>query len=524
MITFAQLASADSGAWRAAGAAWLRLVSSVGDEEVVVTGSGRGLRADWAGPAATAATARVAEISTGLSALRVPLTQVQQVLAAHAEAIDRARAMLTAGVAEAAGTRVEVTADGRVVLDVREAPPAPWEAALAARTAERITAALSLASRADEETSRTLTDLARGAETGWAEAPASGPPGGGAGAVRLWWSGLTPAQRRWLITHQPDVVGSLHGVPAADRDLANREWLHREHARLSGLRDTLHGMRGAEDELARIQSRLAGLDALDRRLDGGEPRAYLLGLDTRGDGRVILALGDPDLADNVLTFVPGAGSDLSGAVTGLIDRTAAMSSAATAADPTLSTSSILWLDFDSPDLTQAISTSYADAARGALHGFQEGLTITHDGEIGQQTLVGHSYGSLVIGEAARDRGIAADDLVFLGSPGVGVRHAADLHVDPGAVWSSHAGHDPIQFATPNPVQAALDQVFGRYLADPMSQLWHGHNPSDPEFGGHAFTSAEGGDLRHAHSSYWDSGNPALSTVGVIASGHDDRLK
>ncbi|MBB5871526.1 hypothetical protein F4553_004905 [Allocatelliglobosispora scoriae] len=524
MITFARLASADIDAWRSAGDAWRRLAASVGDGEAHITGSGQGLRADWAGPAATAATAQVAAIGADLAALRVPLTQIQQVLATHAEAIERARRLLIAGVDGVEDTRVVVTAEGRVELDVRGAPPAPWEAALAARTAERISAALTMASRADAETSRALSELAKAAETHWTEAPPSCPPGGGAGAVRLWWSGLTPAQRRWLIAHQPDVIGSLDGVPAADRDLANREWLSREHARLSGLRDALHGKRGAEDELARIESRLAGLSALERRLDGGEPRGYLLGLDTRGDGRVILALGDPDRSDNVLTYVPGAGSELNGGVAGLIDRTATMSAAATAADPTLSTSSILWLDFDSPDAMQATSAAYAHAAQHALHDFQQGLTITHDGEIGQQTLVGHSYGSLVIGETARDRGVAADDLVFLGSAGVGVDHAADLHLDPGAVWSSHARHDPIQLAAPNPLQAALDQMLGPYLGDPMTRLWHGVNPSDTGFGGHRFTSADGGELGHAHSSYWDSGNPGLAAVGAIASGHDDRLK
>lgn len=524
MITYAQLAATDSGEWRAAGSAWRRLASSVGDSEHAIMGSGRDLRADWNGPAATAATTKVAEISHRLSEFRVPFAQVEQVLAAHAEAVGRARAMLAAGVAGAEGSRVHITAEGRVDLDVTQRPPAPWEAALVARTAKCISAALTLANRADAETSRALADLAAGAETQWTAPPPSYPPSGGAGAVKLWWAGLTPAQRRWLIAHQPELIGGLDGVPAADRDLANREWLIRERARLSALRDGLRGRPGAEGELARVEARLSGLAVVEGRLGASEPRAYLLGLDTRGDGRMILALGDPDHAGNVLTFVPGSGVALDRGISSSIDRMATMGAAANAADPTVRTSSILWLDYDSPDFAEAVSSSRAHDARTALHDFQAGLAATHDGEIGQQTVVGHSYGTLVIGETARDLGLAADDVVFLGSPGVGVEHAADLHINPDTVWSSHADHDPIQYAAPSLRQIIKDLPMGRYYGDPMTYLWHGHNPSDPGFGGHVFASADGGALAHAHSSYWDNGNPALSTIGTIASGHDDKLK
>ncbi|MEK8109345.1 alpha/beta hydrolase [Micromonospora sp. M12] len=46
-------------------------------------------------------------------------------------------------------------------------------------------------------------------------------------------------------------------------------------------------------------------------------------------------------------------------------------------------------------------------------------------------MLGHSYGSLVVGVAAREHGLAADALVFVGSPGVGVSHAAELGVPSG---------------------------------------------------------------------------------------------
>ena len=49
-----------------------------------------------------------------------------------------------------------------------------------------------------------------------------------------------------------------------------------------------------------------GLNALaDRLADGDGPRGYLLRLDLAGEGRAVVALGDPDRADNVLTHVRG---------------------------------------------------------------------------------------------------------------------------------------------------------------------------------------------------------------------------
>ena len=41
-----------------------------------------------------------------------------------------------------------------------------------------------------------------------------------------------------------------------------------------------------------------------------DPRAYLLRLDLCEEGRVVIALGDPDRADNVVTHVPGMTAEL----------------------------------------------------------------------------------------------------------------------------------------------------------------------------------------------------------------------
>src|SRR5436305_1685504 len=45
--------------------------------------------------------------------------------------------------------------------------------------------------------------------------------------VAAWWHGLSPAQRRTLLDRHPELVGDLDGVPATDRDVANRVRLAR---------------------------------------------------------------------------------------------------------------------------------------------------------------------------------------------------------------------------------------------------------------------------------------------------------
>lgn len=45
------------------------------------------------------------------------------------------------------------------------------------------------------------------------------------------------------------------------------------------------------------------------------------------------------------------------------------------------------------------------------------------------------------------------------------------------------------------------------------ELWFGHDPADPGFGGRVFRSGRGG-----HSGYWDPGNPALDGMARVVLG------
>ena len=181
--------------------------------------------------------------------------------------------------------------------------------------------------------------------------------------------------------------------------------------------------------------------------------------------------------------------------------------------PGASTSAVMWLDYDAPDFVdEGAGRGRAEAAVAGLRRFQDGLRATHDGPAAHLTVLGHSYGSLVVGTAATGGGLAADDVVFVGSPGVGVDSAAELRMPPGRVWSSTARATSSigrrwrraacsrtwRWPDALPVAGPL-AAFGR----PEDELWHGHNPSDPAFGARAFPSQPDA----GHIGYWEPGRP-----------------
>jgi hypothetical protein len=129
-------------------------------------------------------------------------------------------------------------------------------------------------------------------------------------------------------------------------------------------------------------------------------------------------------------------------------------------------------------------------------------------------VLGHSYGSTVVGHTARDTGLDADDVIFVGSPGVGVAHAGELGLPAGHVWASTAAYDPIRLT-----------IAGRTLADALlapsgDDLWFGADPSGTRFGAQVFNGAPGSPLHpvRTHDGYFNETNPAFDTIVDIATG------
>jgi hypothetical protein len=344
-----------------------------------------------------------------------------------------------------------------------------------------------------------------------AKAIAEGTSGMSPEQVNQWWEGLSDAERQSLMEDHPEWVGPVDGIPTEFRDTANRTLLDNRidglDSQIAAKEQALHGMDPESEEYERAKAELDGLktdrDELsnlqDKITTDGDPRTssdtgqqyYLLGFDTENSGKAIIAIGNPDTADNVNAYVPGTSSSLA-VVGGLLHRTETLASDAQFYAPGEETATVMWLGYDAPDdLLEATDGKWAEEGSENLESFTQGIRATAEGEPSNLTLTGHSYGTTMVGTAAATEGVDADNIVFIGSPGVGVDTASALGVDESNVWASTNDEDAIQYA---PV--------------------HGTAPVDEDFGGNTFTSdspREGSDWWKFwegpvgnHSSYWDT--------------------
>src|SRR5579875_1031904 len=381
-------------------------------------------------------------------------------------------------------------------------------------------------------------------------------------AVSAWWRMLPAARQRQLIGAAPAVAGWLDGLPAPVRDQANRKVFWSAYARLTAeaarltaelagastgvlgvpvlgsLINDADGTAARQAQLARIEGLLHGMNAIKAVLGqpgqgrSGLPPVYLLGFDAGGLGHTIVSIGDPDTAQNVVTYVPGLSSGFPSSVPGDLRRTSLLWRQAFRFEPTARTASIYWLGYDAPQLDLKLSpsslsalglaedaqvafTADATAAAPKLADFAAGLAAAHDPSFAAHTvMLGHSYGSLVVGEAAvRAPGKLANDLVFVGSPGVGVNRATQLGVAASHVFAGAAANDPVPDLPPaNPVD-----WFNSYSAH------FGTDPASPQFGGRDFYVDPGKmvtplDPIGAHSQYWDVGSASLRNLARITDG------
>ncbi|WET81758.1 alpha/beta hydrolase [Amycolatopsis sp. QT-25] len=462
----------------------------------------------WTGEAATTASIRGESLISTLERLVAEASAVRRGAHEVQIALDRIVAFVPETDELAYRSGLAIGPGGELSVSVA----LPDQARVLAELADRIEQGLRRAADVDADFAAILgralrgeiTDqdggtLAQAADAGAARSGLSiiGPPENGSpGDNKAWWASLSDTAKVALLQENPGLVGNLDGIPAVDRDAANRAVLAREIARLRG------------------DPKLQGLEAIERRLARSEPQAFLLGLDTSGDGKAIVSAGNPDTAANVATYVPGTGSELA-KIGGDLDRSDKMWAAATTSGSP-STAVITWLGYDAPnEITDAASDEYADGGKAALAGFQDGLRETHQGPPSHNTVLGHSYGTTVVGYAAVDGGLAADELVFVASPGVGAHDVGDLHLD-GVNQAEIGKHVHATVAEHDMINLANVEIAGY---DPIL----GQDPADADFGGQVFTSAPGTDgwsgySTEAHSEYWEDNNPALRNVGLIIAG------
>jgi pimeloyl-ACP methyl ester carboxylesterase len=261
---------------------------------------------------------------------------------------------------------------------------------------------------------------------------------------------------------------------------------------------------------ANVSTRLHMLRQVQAALVPGDSRLprRLLSLDSEGQGRAVVVVGDLATADYVTYLVPGMFYSVDAQIrnwTEVADQLAAQqqrwlaweTSATGAAAPTVAV--VAWIGYHAPTFANIATTDAAEEGADALVQGLDELFALRAGDAPHVTVVGHSYGSTTAMIALSGGRVEVDDLVVLGSPGGPVASAAELDAADG-VWVGAAAWDPI---------ATLG--------------YYGSQPGSAEFGARALGVGGGVDAvtglelsgAAGHNDYFVPGGETLRNLAVV---------
>ena len=340
-----------------------------------------------------------------------------------------------------------------------------------------------------------------------------------------WWTLLTPAEQDRLIRTDPGRYGALTGLPAVARDTANRILLARdlatlgakEHAGTLTAADAraLAGMRQIARQLAKVEGTLDRWthQRLQAQLLVYDPRAFC------GQGRAAIVVGDLDTARNVAVTVPGFSSDVPTYLDNLTGNALNLYDASRSADPGQSTAVVAWLGYDAPGYSNVATDDAAEAGARLLAADVGSIQDSRAGNPPHLTVVGHSYGSTTTGIALANDNLRPDDVVFIGSPGVGrATHATDLHLAASHVYTGANSSDAVTYTTRIPETV----TFPPRTWDPL-----GEDPASGEFGATRFQAeaADRGTLPDVadHSKYYDTWSESLHNIANVVTGQYSKV-
>jgi len=271
------------------------------------------------------------------------------------------------------------------------------------------------------------------------------------------------------------------------------------HARLLAARERLRRTVDAGTATDAERKRLKTLDELLTPVKGTavdahgkvveveRPRQFL-SVDPEGQGRAVEVIGDLEQARNVAVLVPGMGNSLD-TFRGQSDRADLIRQEAGPG-----TATIAWLDYDSPQgFVEAASKQAALDGGPRLARFLTELDALTDATT---TLVGHSYGTDVVGQALLNGG-RADRVVLTGSPGI------TKYVDEAA--------DFVQPAT----RLYVERAPGDYVS---YSEWHGPDPATFPDAIRMATNSDEAVSVHWHNEYYRVNSEALRNIGRVVRG------
>jgi len=208
------------------------------------------------------------------------------------------------------------------------------------------------------------------------------------------------------------------------------------------------------------------------------------------------AFGELSAARHIAVIVPGVGRELN-----LVHDW--LPWAQNLYEATERSAVVLWKGYDDPgDLAVAVADLAIEDRRaqdGAKRLSAFVTLLQEDEPAGERsvTVVAHSFGSVVAGEALANYAMACTDVVVLGSPGIGVENIEKLHLQAGHFFAEKAPRDLV---------AGLGVV--------------GTDPASLTFGGTRMaTNGPGRPDVAEHSNYFTRGSRTLENIGAVVMGH-----
>ncbi len=328
-------------------------------------------------------------------------------------------------------------------------------------------------------------------------------------AVADWW-GVAPARTRSaLLSAAPQVVGNLEGVPLVIRDIANRGVLERT---VDAIEERLDGRAGrAERAALAAQEHMLEQVAQALAADDGTARR-LIALDTEGEGRAVISVGDVATADYVSYLVPGMFFGVDAQIVAWTETAADLVDAQQSwldelrPEEQPRVAAIAWIGYQTPSLLNVASMELAREGRDALSASLRGLRAERGDDQPYISILAHSYGSTAALLSLEEDDVWVDALALVGSPGSTARSVDALHVPNGNVWVGAADWDPI----------------------PASGVF-GSQPLSPSYGAKRFSVAPGVDPvtgralggAMSHNDYFARGGSSLRNLALISIGAGD---
>lgn len=516
-----------------------------------------GLRTGWSGTASEAAIAKAQPTLERMQQIHDALTRSQNVLEQGGSTLTQTRSIVMTTVAQLSGQGWHVAPDGTV--SVRPGSPLDQFAKistanamkvqqLAATNSVNVKSLLAGFDTTDRQLSQNLRtavgNLASGPmKLGPGETPPPQGPSWDDGSqiptgkdpkdVKKWWESLTQPQRDKLLHDWPDKLGNLNGIPVVDRSKANTTVMQQDIDRLA----EVAAARGVTVDEVKAHPELYGMGSgmMDRYNNAIQVQKGLqynhdqTGAPTflqvyepdkfGGAGRAAIAIGDPDHADNTTVVVPGTSHSVA---EGWLSQSDAKDvyNETVAADRGKSNSVVAWMGYDAPDSMldpQVGQTGLAHQGGQLLASDVNALNDTHEGS-SHVTVMGHSYGSTTVSDAAAGYGMHANDVVLIGCPGTDMaKSAADFHLaEGGQVYVGSASTDPVTQL------GAIPQV---HVPGTGVTVSLGADPAQDGFGSTRFKAEVPGITNPIsdHSQYLKPGSESLFSISDIASGHGDAL-